>query len=178
MTASPPPPTSASLYKRLLGYVWPYCGVLFAGVIAMIVGGLADAALVKLTGPLIDELFVHRNQGLMILLPLAMTLRPASGWPKARLWVGLGIASFFGVVLNQVLFTEGIARTTPEHSAVINAGIPTWTMLVAVCAGQERLGGRRAEIWKQTRGKRSCWRRTTRRCGVSSRSFCGRPGSK
>ena len=78
-----------------------------------------------------------------ILLPLAMTLRSASGWPKAKLWVGLGIASFFGVVLNQVLFTEGIARTTPEHSAVINAGIPTWTMLVAVCAGQERLGGRR-----------------------------------
>jgi drug/metabolite transporter (DMT)-like permease len=26
---------------------------------------------------------------------------------------------------------------------VINAGIPTWTMLVAVCAGQERLGWRR-----------------------------------
>ncbi|HEU4419218.1 MAG TPA: DMT family transporter [Planctomycetota bacterium] len=77
------------------------------------------------------------------LVPLAMLLRRTSGWPRARLWVGLGVASFFGVVLNQVLFTEGIARTTPEHSAVINAGIPTWTMLVAVCAGQERLGWRR-----------------------------------
>jgi len=77
------------------------------------------------------------------LVPLAMMLRGTSGWPRARLWVGLGIASFFGVMLNQVLFTEGIARTTPEHSAVINAGIPTWTMLVAVCAGQERLGRRR-----------------------------------
>jgi subfamily B ATP-binding cassette protein MsbA len=69
---SPAGLTSRQLYARLLRHVWPYRGALFAGIAAMIVGGLADAALVKLTGPLIDELFVHKNQSLAILLPLAI----------------------------------------------------------------------------------------------------------
>jgi subfamily B ATP-binding cassette protein MsbA len=64
--------SSRELYLRLLGHVWPYRGALAAGIVAMIVGGLADAALVKLLGPLIDELFVHRNQSLAILLPLGI----------------------------------------------------------------------------------------------------------
>ena len=64
--------SSRELYLRLLKHVWPYRAALFAGILAMIVGGLADAALVKLTGPLIDELFVHRNRELAILLPLAL----------------------------------------------------------------------------------------------------------
>ena len=65
-------PTSRELYLRLLAHVWPYRGALAAGIVAMIVGGLADAALVKLLGPLIDELFVHRNEALMLLLPLGI----------------------------------------------------------------------------------------------------------
>lgn len=79
----------------------------------------------------------------VVIVPLALLLRRGAAWPRRSLWLGLALASFFGVVLNQVLFTEGMARTTPEHSAVINAGIPTWTLLVAVLAGQERLGWRR-----------------------------------
>ena len=76
--------SSRQLYHRLLTYVWPYRGVLAAGVAAMIVGGLADAALVKLTGPLIDELFVHRNRDLAILLPLGIV----------AVFVVSGLASF------------------------------------------------------------------------------------
>ena len=64
--------SSRELYLRLLRNVWPYRGALAAGVVAMVVGGLADAALVKLLGPLIDELFVHRNEALAILLPLGI----------------------------------------------------------------------------------------------------------
>lgn len=75
-----------------------------------------------------------------VMVPLAMALRPRRPLPAPRVWLWLLVAAFFGVVLNQVLFTEGMARTTPEHSAVVNAAIPTWTLLVAVCAGQERLG--------------------------------------
>ena len=78
----------------------------------------------------------------LVLVPLALWLRQRRSLPSARLWLGLAVASFFGVALNQVLFTEGIARTTPEHSAVVNACIPTWTVVVAVLARQEPLSGR------------------------------------
>ncbi|MCC7399228.1 MAG: DMT family transporter [Planctomycetes bacterium] len=79
-----------------------------------------------------------------VLVPLALLLRRRSaGWPRPAAWLGLVVAALFGIVLNQILFTAGLAHTTPEHSAVINAGIPTWTLLVAVLAGQERLGWRR-----------------------------------
>jgi subfamily B ATP-binding cassette protein MsbA len=69
---APALPSSRALYARLLRHVWPYRAALAGGVVAMVVGGLADASIVKLTGPLIDELFVHRNQSLAILLPLAI----------------------------------------------------------------------------------------------------------
>jgi ATP-binding cassette, subfamily B, bacterial MsbA len=70
MTA--PQPDGRALYARLLKHVWPYRAALFAAIVAMIVGGLADAALVKLTGPLVNELFVARNHDLAILIPLGV----------------------------------------------------------------------------------------------------------
>ena len=66
------PATSRELYSRLLSHVWPYRAAIGGGIVAMIVGGLADAAIVKLVGPLIDELFVHRNASLAVLLPLGI----------------------------------------------------------------------------------------------------------
>ena len=36
----------------------------------------------------------------------------------------LALFSLFGVVLNQVLFVEGLSRTTPFHSSLINTSIP------------------------------------------------------
>jgi len=78
-----------------------------------------------------------------MLVPLALWLRRQPGIPNARRWVLLGIASFFGVVLNQIFFTEGLALTTPEHSAIVNSCIPTWTLIVATVVGQERLRRRK-----------------------------------
>jgi drug/metabolite transporter (DMT)-like permease len=72
-----------------------------------------------------------------LLVPLALVR--GRGWPPLRLLAGLVLASFLGVVLNQVLFTEGLALTTSAHSAVINACIPTWTLCLAALFGQERL---------------------------------------
>ena len=69
---SPPSHSSRELYLRLLRHVWPYRWALAGGIVAMVVGGLADAALVKLSGPLIDQLFVQRNRSLAILLPLGI----------------------------------------------------------------------------------------------------------
>jgi subfamily B ATP-binding cassette protein MsbA len=67
-----PKHSSRELYLRLLRHVWPYRWALFGGIVGMVVGGLADAALVKLTGPMIDELFVHHNRALAVVIPLAI----------------------------------------------------------------------------------------------------------
>ena len=88
------PATSREIYLRLLSHVWPYRAALAGGIVAMVVGGLADAAIVKLVGPLIDELFVRRNRDLAILLPLGIVVvffvsglaSFASGY--ATQWVG------------------------------------------------------------------------------------------
>ena len=79
----------------------------------------------------------------VVLVPLALWLGRRRELPGARLCGWLAIAALLGVAANQVLFAEGMARTTPEHSAIVNALIPTWTLLTAVLAGQERLSLRR-----------------------------------
>ncbi|MEC8651778.1 MAG: DMT family transporter [Planctomycetota bacterium] len=77
-----------------------------------------------------------------ILVPLALCLRRRAPLPGRRAMLTLLVASFLGVTLNQILFTEGLLRTTPEHSAVVTAAIPTWTLLIAAAVGQEQLRGR------------------------------------
>ena len=89
MTA--PQPDGRALYRRLLTHVWPYRAALFAAIAAMIVGGLADAALVKLTGPLVNELFVARNRDLAILIPLGVV----------AVFLVSGVASFTSGYLTQ-----------------------------------------------------------------------------
>jgi len=80
-----------ALYARLLTHVWPYRAALFAAIAAMIVGGLADAALVKLTGPLVNELFVARNRELAVLIPLGVV----------AVFLVSGLASFTSGYLTQ-----------------------------------------------------------------------------
>ncbi|MEZ5066437.1 MAG: DMT family transporter [bacterium] len=45
--------------------------------------------------------------------------------------------SVFGVILNQIGFIEGMARTVPSHSAVINTMIPVLTLTFAVLLRRE-----------------------------------------
>ena len=61
-----------ALYRRLLTHVWPYRAALAGAVVAMVIGGLADAAIVKLSGPLVNDLFVKRDANLAVLIPLAV----------------------------------------------------------------------------------------------------------
>jgi subfamily B ATP-binding cassette protein MsbA len=86
-----PQPDGRALYRRLLKHVWPYRAALFAAIAAMVVGGLADAALVKLTGPLVNELFVNRNRELAILIPLGVV----------AVFLVSGLASFTSGYLTQ-----------------------------------------------------------------------------
>jgi drug/metabolite transporter (DMT)-like permease len=78
-----------------------------------------------------------------LMLPLAALLARQRHFPPRKTLTTLLLAALLGVAANQVLFVEGMARTTPEHSALVNALIPTWTLLAAVIAGQERLTGLR-----------------------------------
>ena len=90
--------TGRELYLRLLRHVWPYRAALAGGIAAMIVGGLADASIVKLTGPLINELFVQRNRDLALLLPLGIV----------AVFLVSGLASFTSGFLNQWVATKVI----------------------------------------------------------------------
>jgi drug/metabolite transporter (DMT)-like permease len=55
----------------------------------------------------------------------------------------LAVYALFGVVINQLCFVEGLKRTTPTHSALINTTIPVFSLLFAVLAGRERISGRK-----------------------------------
>lgn len=55
----------------------------------------------------------------------------------------LALYSVLGVVLNQWLFVEGLSRTTPIHSALINTSIPVLTLAFAVALRRERLSRRK-----------------------------------
>jgi drug/metabolite transporter (DMT)-like permease len=47
-------------------------------------------------------------------------------------------------VVNQILFVEGLYRTTAIHSALLNSAIPVMTLLAAVALGRERMTGMKA----------------------------------
>ncbi len=53
----------------------------------------------------------------------------------------LALYALFGVVINQICFVEGLARTTPTHSSLVNTTIPVPTLLFAVLLGRERMSG-------------------------------------
>lgn len=66
------------------------------------------------------------------------------GFPAPRRVAYLALCALFGVVLNQILFLEGLARTTASHAAMMNTQIPSFALLGALVLRQERLGPREA----------------------------------
>lgn len=86
---------------------------------------------------------VLRTGGALVILGSIVLLgrRP---WPSPRDTLLLGVAAMFGIVLNQGLFLEGLARTTVSRSALICSQIPTFVLLFSVISRQERLSVRKA----------------------------------
>jgi drug/metabolite transporter (DMT)-like permease len=74
----------------------------------------------------------------LLLLVLAAVLRRPLRFSRRDLG-RLAVFALLGVVINQVCFVEGLHRTTPTHSAIINTTIPIGTLLFAVLLGRERL---------------------------------------
>ena len=63
--------------------------------------------------------------------------------PSWRQFGTLAVFALFGVILNQILFVEGLSRTTPSHSAIINSLIPVLTLSFALLLRREQWTQRR-----------------------------------
>jgi drug/metabolite transporter (DMT)-like permease len=72
-------------------------------------------------------------------LILPATALAGKKWPRSAADHGrIALYAIFGVVINQVCFVEGLARTVASHSGVINTSIPVATLLIAILFGRER----------------------------------------
>jgi drug/metabolite transporter (DMT)-like permease len=97
-----------------------------------------------LLGHLPAPAWVALRVGGAALLLLALAPRARRTWPRdRRTWGQLALLALFGVVLNQLLFVEGLSRTWPSHSALINTSIPVSTLALAVLLGREDVGWRK-----------------------------------
>ena len=79
-----------------------------------------------------------RTSGAFVVVAL-IALAGRRRLPTPRDIALLGLAAVFGIVLNQGLFLEGLARTTVGRSALICSQIPTFVLLFSVVGRQERL---------------------------------------
>ncbi len=76
----------------------------------------------------------------LIMLALYLTQPAATRTkPLRKDWLSLAALGFFGVVMNQGLFTVGLNYTTSAHSAVIIAIGPVIILILARALGQEAL---------------------------------------
>lgn len=78
-----------------------------------------------------------------VLLLAWLAGRRAAPPRRAADWLLLAGFACCGVVVNQICFVEGLARTTPAHSSLIATTIPLWTLAIAVGLRREALSARR-----------------------------------
>ncbi|MBI5607948.1 MAG: DMT family transporter [Deltaproteobacteria bacterium] len=109
----------ALLAVQLVLGVWPVVGVLVLRHVSVQV--LVGARIV-LAGPL-----------------LLLLTRPWRAGMSGREIARCAALGWIGVILNQTLFVEGLARSTPVNAAVLGCLIPAWTLLVAAALGHEKL---------------------------------------
>ena len=84
--------------------------------------------------------FVRIAGASVVLWSLVVALR--CRLPRSpKIYLHLALYAIFGVVINQICFVEGLARTTPTHSSLMNTTIPLSTLGFAVLLGRERLRG-------------------------------------
>ena len=72
MTENEVPVKGFSLYRRLLGFVWPYKGIFFISVLGMAIVALSEVAFAALLKPVMDGGFVERNQEIIRMTPFLL----------------------------------------------------------------------------------------------------------
>lgn len=73
----------------------------------------------------------------LILFGLRALIGPVERVPPRDLVV-LAVLALFGIIINQILFVEGLARTTATNAIVLNATIPVFTTGVAIALRREQ----------------------------------------
>ena len=66
------PAKGSILYRRLLGYVWPYKGIFLISVLGMAIVALAEVAFAALLKPIMDGGFVERDQEIIRMTPFLL----------------------------------------------------------------------------------------------------------
>jgi drug/metabolite transporter (DMT)-like permease len=84
-----------------------------------------------------------RVAGGAVVFYLMLRARAAVLLPERKDVPRLVVCALLGIVLNQFLFLNGLARTTATNASVLGCTIPVFTLLVAALAGVERPTGRR-----------------------------------
>ncbi|MCB9898406.1 MAG: DMT family transporter [Planctomycetes bacterium] len=99
------------------------------GKVAMGPGGLQPRAL------LVWRLLV----GTTVLMAIAVARHRRAALPSARDLAALFGLSILGVTLNQLLFLEGLSRSTAVNAGLLMTVIPVATLALAALFGKERL---------------------------------------
>ncbi len=64
--------SSVQIYRRLLGYTWPYKGVFLLGILGMLGLAVTSGAFVALMKPIIDGGFVDKDPDIIRLIPIGV----------------------------------------------------------------------------------------------------------
>jgi drug/metabolite transporter (DMT)-like permease len=90
-------------------------------------------------------LAVRAPSAAIIFLLLRVVLSRSAGWERVSRGdlLKLAACALLGVTLNQLLFFEGLARSTATNAVVIGATIPVLTAGIAIAVGTERATLRR-----------------------------------
>jgi drug/metabolite transporter (DMT)-like permease len=75
---------------------------------------------------------------------LTLWLHGRGAWPRREDWPRLVLCSLLGIVVNMVLFLEGLKRSTAVNTALLLPLIPVFTAAVAIALRQERFDRTRA----------------------------------
>ena len=81
--------------------------------------------------------------GALVLGGLAWARHGRAMIPRRSDLLRLQVCSLLGVVVNMVVFLEGLERTTAVNAGLLMPVIPVYTLIVAVAVGQERFRWRR-----------------------------------
>jgi len=82
--------------------------------------------------------------GAVVLMGLAVLVHGRRAWIGWRMMPMMLVLSLLGVVLNQALFVQGLARSTATNAGLVMCLIPVFTFILAALARQEKLAPVRA----------------------------------